>query len=555
MRMDYRKLFDLTGRKALVLGAASGIGKASAEALGVARRRGALRRHRSRAGGGDGRGDPRRRRPGRRLARRCRERRRMSRRWSRARKAALGRIDIAVTTPGINIRKPVFDYSEAEFDRIVDLNFKGTFFFFREVGRVMVEQKAGSIIASSSVRATTIEPGLAVYGATKAAISLLVKGFAAEVGSHGVRVNAIAPSIIETPLIAPIKARPEIYETYARHTVIQPLGPASRGRERGRLPRLRRRELHQRQHAADRCRLDRDRRAADRAHQAQSGTLEEPTAPRISPRLQRGVARRVTSLLVTHCQECLDQLGFVPGYIHWVLAQPMTLWIAQPLLREMHGEVFLSLVEIAARRRRPALECGMHGGPVIRVERRALMRAARDAVDLEEVRAPGAGILHELGREEASDAEPRGELRRNGAQLGAAIVAIDRRRPQGLRVGDQPFARIANEHCSLEGDGRIETRRPFDVGLHEKTIWRAALEILGDRPLEIGEGAQQFPAVAADHNPAARRRVIALHDDGITVARGECLGFAQLADDREGGRRNAERPRRRGQQQLVDHGP
>src|SRR5258708_12544969 len=84
----------------------------------------------------------------------------------------------------------------------------------------MVEQKGGSIIASSSVRATTIEPGLAVYGATKAAISLLVKGFAAEVGAAGVRVNAIAPSIIETPLTAPIKARPEIYDTYARHTVM-----------------------------------------------------------------------------------------------------------------------------------------------------------------------------------------------------------------------------------------------------------------------------------------------------------------------------------------------
>jgi NAD(P)-dependent dehydrogenase (short-subunit alcohol dehydrogenase family) len=135
-------------------------------------------------------------------------------------RTALGRIDIAVTTPGVNIRKLVLNYSEADFDRIVDLNVKGTFLFFREVGRVMVEQKSGSIIASSSIRAFTVEPGLAVYGATKAAISLLVKGFAAEMGPHGVRVNAIAPSIIETALSAPIKTKPEIYDTYARHTVI-----------------------------------------------------------------------------------------------------------------------------------------------------------------------------------------------------------------------------------------------------------------------------------------------------------------------------------------------
>jgi len=142
-------------------------------------------------------------------------------------KAALGRIDIAVTTPGINIRKLVSTTARQSSTASSDLNFKGTFRFFQEVGRIMVEQGHGSIIASSSVRATTIEPGLAVYGATKAAISLLVKGFAAEVGRHGVRVNAIAPSIIETPLTAPIKARPEIWETYAKHTRARALGRTS----------------------------------------------------------------------------------------------------------------------------------------------------------------------------------------------------------------------------------------------------------------------------------------------------------------------------------------
>jgi NAD(P)-dependent dehydrogenase (short-subunit alcohol dehydrogenase family) len=216
---DYRKLFDLSGRKALVFGAASGIGKASAEALGalgaaihcadldLAGAQATAAAIRSAGGTADAsRADASKAEDIAALAARAH--------------AALGRIDVAVTTPGINIRKVVLDYSEAEFDRIVDLNVKGTFMFLREVGRIMVAQKSGSIIASSSIRAFTIEPGLAVYGATKAAISLLVKGFAAEVGSYGVRVNAIAPSIIETPLSAPIKTRPEIYDTYARHTVL-----------------------------------------------------------------------------------------------------------------------------------------------------------------------------------------------------------------------------------------------------------------------------------------------------------------------------------------------
>ena len=215
---DYRKLFDLSGKKALVLGAASGIGKASAEALGALGAevhcadldpgRAAATAASIREAGGKASASGADAATGSEIAHLV----------ARA-NAALGGIDIAVTTPGINIRKCVFDYTEAEFDRVVNLNFKGTFFFFREVGRIMVEQRRGSIIASSSIRAMTIEPGLAVYGATKAAISLLVKGFASEVGRHGVRVNAIAPSIIETPLTAPIKARPEIYETYAKHTV------------------------------------------------------------------------------------------------------------------------------------------------------------------------------------------------------------------------------------------------------------------------------------------------------------------------------------------------
>ncbi len=216
---DYRRLFDLTGRKALVLGAASGIGKAAAEALGalgaavhcadldlaLAEATAAA----IRAGGGVADASRADAASGDEVAA-----------LVNRTQASLGGIDVAVTTPGINIRKLLLNYSEAEFDRILDLNIKGTFFFLREVGRVMVAQKRGSIIASSSIRAFTIEPGLAVYGATKAAISLLVKGFAAEVGGYGVRVNAIAPSIIETPLTAPIKTRSDIYETYAKHTVL-----------------------------------------------------------------------------------------------------------------------------------------------------------------------------------------------------------------------------------------------------------------------------------------------------------------------------------------------
>lgn len=215
---DYRRLFDLTGKLAVVLGAASGIGKSSAEALAGL---GATVVCADRDGGG-----------AEATAAGIRERGGAAetivtdaasaaavRGLADQVKARRPRIDIAVTTPGLNIRKTILDYTEEDLDRVVTLNLKGTVYFFQAFGRIMMEQGGGSIIACSSVRAVTIEPGLAVYGSTKAAIGLLVKGFASEVGRFGVRVNAIAPSIAETALTEPFKQRPDIHKLYAAHTV------------------------------------------------------------------------------------------------------------------------------------------------------------------------------------------------------------------------------------------------------------------------------------------------------------------------------------------------
>lgn len=213
----YRKLFRLDGKTALVLGAASGIGKASAEALaalgatvicadknkkGVETTAaeiavyGRADVHVLDAGNGDA-----------------------INAMAAAIETTHKRLDVAVTTPAIHVRKLMLDYTDEEYDRVADLNLRGTFFFLRAFGRMMMRQGHGSLIASSSVRATTLEPGLAIYGATKAGIIQMVRGLASEVGPHGVRVNAIVPSIVETPLVAPLKARPEIWNALASHTV------------------------------------------------------------------------------------------------------------------------------------------------------------------------------------------------------------------------------------------------------------------------------------------------------------------------------------------------
>jgi NAD(P)-dependent dehydrogenase (short-subunit alcohol dehydrogenase family) len=215
---DYRKLFDLTGKTAVVLGAASGIGKSSAEALaGLGARVVCADRDQARseataagicAAGGLAEAITTDAAQASDVAA-----------LAAAAKSKFARLDIAVTTPGLNIRKTILDYTEEDLDRVVTLNIKGTVYFFQAFGRIMADQGGGSLIACSSVRAVTIEPGLAVYGSTKAAIGLLVKGFASEMGRFGVRVNAIAPSIAETALTEPFKQRPDIYELYAAHTV------------------------------------------------------------------------------------------------------------------------------------------------------------------------------------------------------------------------------------------------------------------------------------------------------------------------------------------------
>ena len=125
------------------------------------------------------------------------------------------RIDVLVSTPAVNVRKSLLSYKTEEFERVINLNLKGTFLIAQAVGRLMSENRRGSIILLSSIRSLVVEPGQGVYAATKAGLVQLARTFAAELGSEGVRVNCIAPGVVETPLTQPIKNRPEWYNAYA----------------------------------------------------------------------------------------------------------------------------------------------------------------------------------------------------------------------------------------------------------------------------------------------------------------------------------------------------
>lgn len=132
-----------------------------------------------------------------------------------------GRLDIVVCTPSINVRKTILEYSGDEFDRVVAVNLKGSFNVLRTSGRIMSAQGRGSIVIFSSIRSQVVEQGQSVYAMTKAGIVQLVRTGAAEFGQFGVRVNAVAPGVVETPLTAPIKAQAEWYNAYANKSAMK----------------------------------------------------------------------------------------------------------------------------------------------------------------------------------------------------------------------------------------------------------------------------------------------------------------------------------------------
>lgn len=212
---DYRSMFDLFGKTVLVVGAGSGIGEACAQGLAAFGARvfcadldaGAAQAttQEIRSQGGEA------------------EALELDMRDTESVRAAAGQIgtpDVLVITPSINVRKSLLDISDEEFDRVVELNLKGTFRLVREFARGMAERGSGSIIAFSSIRAQVVEPGQGVYAATKAGIVQMFRALAAELGGRGVRVNVVAPGIVETPLTAQIKDSPEWYGAYADKSIL-----------------------------------------------------------------------------------------------------------------------------------------------------------------------------------------------------------------------------------------------------------------------------------------------------------------------------------------------
>jgi len=201
-------LFDLTGKVALVTGASRGLGRSMASAL---------------AGAGADLVVTSRRLAdveavGRDLARCGRTilplemevtRQEAVREAVRTAVARLGKIDVLVNNAGINIRKPVLELTEDDWDQTLDTNLKGCFFVAREVGRHMVERKSGSIVNIASMMASVVHADRAAYASSKGGLVQLTKVLAVEWAPSNVRVNAVCPGPFLTELNRPILGDPE----------------------------------------------------------------------------------------------------------------------------------------------------------------------------------------------------------------------------------------------------------------------------------------------------------------------------------------------------------
>lgn len=127
-----------------------------------------------------------------------------------------GKLDIMVNAMGMNIKHDAFNYPIEDWDRLFNVNVKGTMIACKAAGKAMREQKHGSIINLSSVRGIRgYTGGNSGYCATKGAVELITKSLALEWASLGIRVNAIGPALIITPGTKHIAQNPELAKKYA----------------------------------------------------------------------------------------------------------------------------------------------------------------------------------------------------------------------------------------------------------------------------------------------------------------------------------------------------
>jgi NAD(P)-dependent dehydrogenase (short-subunit alcohol dehydrogenase family) len=144
----------------------------------------------------------------------------------------LGGVDVLVNNAGIDYFEGIFDITEETWDQTLATNLTGPFWASREAARLMVDSGGGAIVNVASTCAIVAESPLAAYNASKAGLVLLTQSFAHELGHLGVRCNAVAPGLTDTPMLKDDLKSDEFMRAYRR---LIPLGRAAAPEEQARV--------------------------------------------------------------------------------------------------------------------------------------------------------------------------------------------------------------------------------------------------------------------------------------------------------------------------------
>ena len=131
--------------------------------------------------------------------------------------ATYGHVDTLVNNAGVNFVKPTLEMDEADWDRVIDVDLKGTFLCSRHALEQMVPRKQGTIINIASVHTTATLPEAAPYAAAKGGVDMLTKALAIEFAPHGIRVNAVSPGLTDTQIWQDIQDAAEDVDAARRH--------------------------------------------------------------------------------------------------------------------------------------------------------------------------------------------------------------------------------------------------------------------------------------------------------------------------------------------------
>ena len=128
--------------------------------------------------------------------------------------AEFGKVDILLNNAGVNVRKPTVELTEEDWDSVIDISVKGSFFCSQAFMPGMIERKWGRIVMLGSIMSFVAIAGRAAYASSKSALLGMMKALALEGAAHGVNVNCLCPGPFETPMNRVLMDDPVAYQAF-----------------------------------------------------------------------------------------------------------------------------------------------------------------------------------------------------------------------------------------------------------------------------------------------------------------------------------------------------